>query len=105
MVLHTEGPQRTAANPLDRLVIEIDVGYLDFLAEALGLDRKSVILGGDLNSSRGAIEHWLIGSTVTELQLVDVSAQRQAQQLVAQADPEDRFLPQQTTDCLDRIVQ
>ena len=44
---------------------------------------------------RGQIHHRLVGAVVAELELVGLAAERQAQDLMAEADAEDRLLAEQ----------
>ena len=56
----------------------------------VGLDGEAVVLRGDLDLAGPLVQHRLVGAAVAELQLEGLRPQRQAEQLVAQADAEDR---------------
>src|SRR5207302_10397875 len=58
--------------------------------EACGVHRKSVILGSDLNLARGQILHGVISPPMTELEFESLSSEREAQELLPQADAHHR---------------
>ena len=62
---------------------------IDLLANR-GVDREAVVVGGDLDLSGGQILDRLVDATMAELQLVSAEAERTAQQLVTEADAEER---------------
>ena len=59
------------------------------LRPALGVNRETVIVAGDLHRARSHVLDGLIHSPMAELHLVRAASQCQSQQLVAKADPED----------------
>ena len=52
--------------------------------------REAVVLAGDLDLAGGEVLHRLVGAAMAAVQLVGARAERQRQQLVAEADAEDR---------------
>ena len=73
--------------------------------QRLGIDAEPVILARDLHRAREQVPDGLVRAAVAELELVGPGAQGQGQQLVAEADAEDRdSLGQEFLDCLDRIL-
>ncbi len=64
-------------------------GRLDDLAEGR-VDREAVVLARDLDLAGRRVEHRLVDAAVTERQLVRAEAERTAEQLVAEADAEER---------------
>ena len=84
------------AKALDRVVVEVQVRHFQIVGQRFGLDRKAVVLRGDLHPAAVPVHHGLVGAAMAELQLVGLRAAGQRQQLMAQADAEDRLLAQQT---------
>ena len=52
------------------------------------VDREAVVVRGDLDLAGGAVHHRLVDAAVAVLELVGAEAQRAAEELVAEADPE-----------------
>jgi hypothetical protein len=52
-----------------------------------------VVMTGDLHLAGLRVLHRMIAAVMPELQLVGLAAKRQTNQLMAQADAEDRLLP------------
>ena len=92
MVLHAEGLQMRSAQALDALIVQIDVRHLDAARQAVGLHGKAVIVAADLDARVG--EHGLVAAAMAELHLVGVAAECQTENLVAEADAEDRHAPE-----------
>src|SRR6266545_1670883 len=76
--------------PLDGAVVERDVRRFPRVARS---DGEPVILAGDEHASAAAIEHGVVYSPVPELELEGAVPGREREQLMAEADPEDRHLP------------
>ena len=53
-----------------------------------GVDREAVVVRGDLDLAGGAVHHRLVDAAVAVVQLVGAEAERPAEELVAEADPE-----------------
>lgn len=105
VVLHTEDRPLLVPDPFDRVVVEIQMGHFDVVGQRIGRQREAMVLRRDLDLAGPLVEHRLIGTTVSELQLEDLASQRQPQQLYAQTDPEDRLLLNQLLNRPDRVVQ
>ena len=88
VVLHAEGVGTVDRQALQRAVVEADVG-LGGARNRTGHHREVVVLAGDLDPPGGRAAHGDVAAVVTEAHLERASAQRQRQQLVAQADAED----------------
>ena len=71
-----------------------------FTIERIGIHRESVIVRGNLHLLGDAVQHRMIRAAVSELELVGFAAERQAQNLMAQADAEHRLLADQFADLL-----
>src|ERR1051325_6691906 len=104
VILHTKDRFALVAKALDCLIIEVDTVYGHIGRQGFGIDSKSVILGSDLDPPGAEIFDRLIGPTMTKLQLESFSTQRLTQNLVPQANPENRnTTAYQLADGLNRI--
>src|SRR5690606_790163 len=92
MILNAECPEFAVLQPLNRLIVEVHMRDLGPGRERLAVHGKSMVLRGDLDLAVLQIQHGLIGAPVAELQLERLPPQRQPQQLMPQADPEDGSL-------------
>ena len=93
------------AETLERLVVQVDVGDLDrLLRQAVDVDDEPVVLGGDLDCARLQVFHRVVGAVMTELELGGPAAQGQAQDLMAQADAENRLLAEQLAHGVHRVA-
>ena len=91
MVLHAEdGLVACAAGPSTVPSLRLRCVTSHVGRQRVGIDREAVILRRDLDLPGLELLHRLIRAAVAELQLVRLAAQRQAQQLMAEADAEDR---------------
>ena len=68
-------------------------------------DREAVVLRGDFDGAGLQILHRMIRAAMAELELERLRAAGQAEQLVAEADAEDRLLAEQAADRADRVVE
>ena len=101
MILHAE--HRLAAMPeaFQRLIVQIDVREIHFVqVQRIRIHREAVIVRRDLHLLGHVVQHRMIRAAVPELELVGLAAERQAENLMAQADAEDRFLADQFADLL-----
>ena len=105
---------------LDRAVVEVELGELgdaevglpadrlvalDPRLAARALDREAVVLRGDVDPARLQVLDRVVGAAVAEGQLVGLEADGAAEQLVAEADAEDRPLADQLADGLDDVAE
>src|SRR5438309_840265 len=90
MVLDAEDRQSTMAEPFERLVVQVDVAGLDVGRQGGGVDGEPVVLRRDLDLAGALVADRMVGTAVAELQLERPGPERLAEQLVAQADAEDR---------------
>ncbi len=105
VILHREGGKRAVTESLERLVVQVDVGDLDrLLRQAVDVDDEPVVLRGDLDRARLQVFHRVVGAVMAELELGGPAAQGQAQDLVAQADAEDRLPAEQLAHGLHRVA-
>ncbi len=101
VVLHAEGGHVVAAQALDDAVVEVHVGDLGG-AQRVGGDGVVVVLAGDLDAAGGQALDRVVAAVVAEGQLLGRAAEGGGQQLVAEADAEDRDLAEQAPDGLGR---
>ena len=90
MVLHAEDRQALVPQALERLIVEVDVAQLDVGWKTGGIDREAMILGGDLDLAGGLVTDRMVGAAVAELELEGLAAEGLAEDLVPEADAEDR---------------
>src|SRR5580658_8528690 len=95
MILHAEGGILAVSDSLDRLVVQVDVSHLDGVGKRIRLEGKAVVLARDFHPIVAAIQYGLVGPAMSEFQFKDLAAAGHAEELVAQADPKDRFLAEQ----------
>ena len=99
MVLDAESRQGAVFHAFDRVVVEVDVGDLDFVQVQLsGSTAKPWFCAVISTLLRSSIQNRMIRAVVAELQLVRPAAEGEAQDLVAQADSEDRLLAEKLPD-------
>ena len=106
MVLDREDGKTAMAHALQRAIVEIDMSRLQVAGQVVQLDREAMVLRGDLDLLGALIEHGLIGAAVAEFQLVRLASQGLPEDLMAQADAEDRWwiLPDQLGHGMDGIT-
>ena len=93
MILDAENRQAMVPEPFQSLVVEIDVAGLDLGRQGRGIDGEAVVLRRDLDLAGLLVPDRMIGAAVAELELERASAERLAQELMAQADAEDGDAP------------
>ena len=102
MVLHGECRNINALQAFNHVVIQIDVAdeHLAVLAvfkrrvngfADRRVNSKAVVVRGDFDFAGGHVFDRLIDAAVTELQLICAEAERTAEQLVTEADAEERM--------------
>src|SRR4051812_10446455 len=62
-----------------------------------------MVLGGDLDRARREILHGLVHAAVAELELVRLSADGEGEELVAETNPEERALSEQSLHGVDGV--
>jgi hypothetical protein len=104
VVLDAERWKRFVPKALQGLIIQVNVSDFDFgLGKRIDFDRKSMVLGSDLDLTGGNPKDWVVATSMPEFQFISASTQSQAQNLVAEADAEDGFLAEQLPHCVDRV--
>src|SRR5690606_4220690 len=92
VILDREHRPPDQLEPGHGLVEQVEVGQRCPVAEARDVDREAVVLRGDRDGSIMLVADRMVAAVVAELELVGAAAERQAQQLMAQTDAEDRQL-------------
>ena len=94
VVLDTENRLVPMPQPLDGSVIEVHMRHLEvarsFHRALITFDRKSVVLRGDKYATSLNFLHRVISAPMTVGHLHRRSTERQPEELVAEANPEDR---------------
>ncbi|VTR69587.1 putative thioesterase [Desulfosarcina cetonica] len=104
MVLDGKGRQPAVPDAFHGVVVQVDVGHLHGIPpQALHIDGKAVILGGDLHPAGIQVLDRLVGPAMAELELVSTPAQGQTENLVAQADAENGQPAEQLPGGLDAV--
>src|ERR1051326_3319583 len=80
---------------LDCAVVQIDMRLFHMGGKRLRIDCESVILRSDGHFAGAQIFYRLVRSAMAEFQFERRSAEREAQNLMAETDPEDRSLAHQ----------
>src|SRR6266699_6503701 len=75
----------------------------DIRRQRVRIDSETVILRGDRHFAAAQVFHWLIRAAMSKFQLEGRSAEGEAKHLMAEANPEDRFLADQIAQGLMRI--
>src|SRR5215813_2376966 len=93
------------AQALERVVIQIDVRELDFaLLQRVGIDGEVVVVRRDLDLAALDALHWMIAAVVAEFQLVCPATECTADELVSEADAENRSLAHESADIVARVI-
>src|SRR5207247_10054855 len=87
MELHRARIELGEVEPLDGAVVERDVRRL---LSRRRRDREAVVLAGDEDPVRTLVEHRVVRAAVAEAELEGLGAGREREQLVAEADSEQR---------------
>ena len=88
MVLHGEHRAVLEPDALDGAVEQRAVGDLELGRQVVVGDGEAVVLAGDLDLAGGQVLDRVVGAVMAERHLLGPRAQRQAEHLVAEADPE-----------------
>ena len=90
VILNAEDWQSFVPQSFQRLVVQIDVTEFDVGGQPGRVDREAVVLGRYLDFTRRLVSDRVIGATVAELELEGLGPERLAEELMAQANPENR---------------
>ena len=90
MVLDSQRRQTGVCQPLDRSVIEVNVGHKNVLRQSGRVDRVAVVLGSHVDISRLDVFYRLVTTPMPELQLEGRRAQSPCDYLVSKTDAHHR---------------
>ncbi len=104
VILHAEEWQIAVPQPFERVVVQVNVRQFDFaLRQGIWIDSEVVVMRSDFNFAGRHLLYGMIAAVMSELQFVGLSSQRDAGQLMSQANSEDWLTTHQTADVVDRI--
>src|SRR3989338_5057056 len=89
MILDGEDRQFPVRQAFNRVVIQIQMRHLGCPHQRVGVEGEAVVLGGYLHFARCEIHHRLIPSMMAELELIALSPQLQAHDLMAKTNSKD----------------
>src|SRR5438094_705701 len=92
VVLHREHARFRHGDPFDRAIVQVSVRDPCFSAEARLVCGKAVVLARHVDAVPQQVAHRMVCPAVPELELVRPATHRQRQDLVAQADTQNRHL-------------
>ena len=104
MILDGEDGKSRVSHALDGPIVQIDMGKLYVAArDGIDVDRKTMILGRDLDLPRVQFLDRMVRPMVAEFELVRPPPEGQPQNLMPETDPENRFFPNQLCGRLDQV--
>src|SRR5256885_6076230 len=104
VVLHAEHGQFGVTQALARSVVQVQVARLPTApGERRRIDGEAVVLRRDLHAPGREILHGMVGAVMAEGQLVGLAAGREPQDLMAEADTEDRHAADQGAHAVHQI--
>src|SRR5437588_12972285 len=103
MILHAKDWQLPMPHSFHRPVVQINVRHFHFLRQRIRIDGEPMVLRRDRNFAGPQIFHRLIPAAMAEFQFERPSANREPENLMAETNPEDRFLAEQSAQRLVRI--
>src|ERR1700728_758726 len=90
VVLHAEERHGAVAKAFEGVVVEVDVGELDFgSVDGVRIDGEVVVVRGDLDLACIVAPDRMITAVMAEFELVGFPAEGEADELVAETDAED----------------
>src|SRR5260370_34155512 len=93
------------AQAFQRAVVQVDVGELDLaLLQRIRVNREIVIVGGDLDLAGVELLHRMVSAVVSEFEFESLAAESNPDQLMSQADAENRLLAHQFANATHGIV-
>jgi hypothetical protein len=105
VVLDAEGRDVFAAEAFVGVVVEIQMRQFDlFFIQCVDVHAEAVVLAGYFDLAGLEVLDRVIGAVVTELELVGLCAERQSENLVAEAYSEDGYFAEQLAYVFDGVV-
>ena len=104
MILNRESPQGLVSDSFQSAIIQIYMGDLNLaFRQAVNIDDKTMVLRSYLNSAGETMHYRMVCTVMAKFQLGCSATQRQSQNLMAQTNPENRFLAQQVPNRFDGV--
>ena len=104
MILDAEKRERAVAHAFVGVIVQIHVRDFDVARrERFRVDAEAVILRGDFDFLRAQILHRMIRAMMAEFQFECLAAERQAAELMAEADAENRDAAEEFLDICDGV--
>ena len=100
VILHAEGVVRAMADSRDRIIVQVAMRDFQLGRQRFFLDREAVILGGDFDFAGDLVQHGLVGTTVSKLELEGFGSAGERQQLMPKANAKDGTFAEQFADGL-----
>src|ERR1035437_5164451 len=92
VILHAEQRQVPMPQAFERLVIQVDMGQLNFtVGQRIRIDGEVVVVRGDLNLPSLQLFYRMVPAVVPKLQLESLAAEGNPRKLMAEADAENRL--------------
>ena len=105
MVLHREYRQIAVADALHSPVVQIFMPKTGDITQRCKINGKAVVLCRDFNLAGLHIHNRQVGAMIAERQLDSPAPQGQTEQLMTEADTEDRFFTDQLPDLLLHLYE
>src|ERR1035437_10397449 len=103
VILHAKQRQIPVPQSLERLVIQVDMGQLNFtVGQRIRIDGEVVVVRGDLDLSGLQLFYRMVPAVVPKLQLESLAAEGNPRKLMPQADTKNRLPPHEPADRIDR---
>ena len=90
MILHAENRFLFVAESFNGLVIQVDPVHFDIRGQRAGINGEAVVLAGDFHPAGIEVLDRLVASAMAKLEFERLTPQRLAQNLVPEANSEDR---------------
>ncbi len=104
MILDAEKRERAVAHALVGVIVQIYVRDLDIARrQGIRIDAEAVVLRGNFHFLRQQVFHRMVRAVVAKLQFEGAAAEREAAELMPQANSEDRDAPKQFANVFDGV--
>ena len=98
MILNRDYGQSLVAHAFDTAVVEVYMCDLHLGRKTISLDRKAVIVRSNFDSSMLQVFDRLVAAPMPEFQFKGLAPNRKPEDLMSEANPEDRRFSQQTAE-------
>lgn len=105
VVLNAKRRKLFVSNSGNGVVVKVPVGDFQAIGQGGLIDGKPMVLRSDFDPPGSALEDRLVGTAMSEFELKGLGPASERQELVSEADTEDRFFAEHAPDGLLGIVQ